>query len=243
MRFREGVEWHGRETAAVMRSAKMPRLRADVERRVRDRDSSITAAIRSMAYRVYSILLASPHEVDVDGQLVPDAGIHELRPYGLDLGALCENFLNVETASKKREYSALFEVGDAGAPIAIREQQQFRDVAGILEDLVRFYDFFDYPLHPQFAWAPDHVSVILEFCHLLCYRESVASDGGLSVQLAQYDFIGRHLTGWLPLLADRIDEAQPGSLYAGVARSASVYVVRDHAWQHSTISDRQDWQS
>jgi len=208
---------------------------ANLQRRVQDRDSNLSAAIRCKTYRLYSILLASPHEIDVDTQLREDVGIHELRPYGIDLGALCDAFLDTGISARKREYSGLFEVGDAGSPIAIREQQQFSQVAGILEDLVRFYDFFDYPLHPQYAWAPDHISVILEFCHLLCYRESVASEDRLGFQLAQYDFASRHLLEWLPLFAARVDEAQPGSLYAGIARSASEFLARDYAWQASTF--------
>jgi len=212
----------------------------EMTRSVHDRDSTLTAAVRSRAYRLYSILLASPHEFEVDSLLRADAGIHELRPYGIDLGALCGAFLNAEMSSRKREYSGLFEVGDAGSPIAIREQQQYRDVAGILEDLVRFYEFFDYPLHPKYAWAPDHMSVILEFCHLLCHRESMASEDQLSFQLAQYDFVSRHLLAWLPVFADRIDEARSGSLYASVARSASSYLARDFAWQASTVSN--EWE-
>lgn len=211
-------------------------LPRSAERCVQDRDSTLTAAIRGRAYKLYSILLASPHEIDVDRQLGEDVGAHELRPYGIDLDALCGTFLNTGIASRKREYSGLFEVGDSGSPIAIREQQQYRDVAGIMEDLVRFYDFFDYPLHEQYAWAPDHISVILEFCHVLCYRESVATDDRLSYQLAQHDFVARHLVEWPPILADLIDKVQPGSLYANVARSASVFLARDYAWQTSTIS-------
>lgn len=208
------------------------------ERYVQDRDSAATATIRCKAYRLYSLLLASPHDIDVDGQLREEVGIHELRPYDMDLGALCAAFLSTATSSRRREYSGLFEVGDAGSPIAIREQQQYPDVAGILEDLVRFYEFFDYPLHQQYSWAPDHISVVLEFCHLLCYRESRAAGDRLSFQLAQYDFVSRHLVDWPPVLADRIEKVQPGSLYAEIVRSLTLFLASDHAWQASTISNQ-----
>lgn len=218
-------------------------LSAGRERSVQDRDSPLTGAVRAKAYRLYSILLASPHDFDVDSLLREDACRHELRPYDIDLGALCNTFLNADRSSRKREYSGLFEVGDAGAPIAIREQQEYRDVAGILEDLVRFYDFFDYPLHPKYAWAPDHMSVLLEFCHLLCQRESAASEDRLSLQLAQHDFVSRHLIAWSPVFADRIDRARSGTLYAGIARSASTYLARDFAWQASTVSNEREGRS
>jgi len=207
-----------------------------MERSVQDRDSPLTATVRARAYRLYSILLASPHEFDVDNLLRQDACIRELRPYGIDLGALCGAFLDAGISLRRQEYSGLFEVGDRGAPIAIREQQQYRDVAGILEDLVRFYEYFDYPLHSRYAWAPDHMSVILEFCYLLCHRESMTGEDRLSLQLAQYDFISRHLLEWLPVFADQIDKARSSPLYASIARSASSYLARDFAWQSSTVS-------
>lgn len=207
------------------------------ERRVHDRDSSLTAAVRGAAYRVYSLLLASPHEVDVDQQLRQDAAISALRPYGIDLGALCDTYLKTDIALRKREYSALFEVGEAGTLIPIREQQQYQDTAGVLEDVVRFYDFFDYTLSEKYAWAPDHMSVILEFCYVLCHRESVETDNRLSYQLAQYDFISRHLVPWSQVLADRVAEVRPSALYAGIARSLSAFVASDVAWQGTTISE------
>ena len=209
-----------------------------LERHVQDRDAPVTAAVRSRAYRLYSLLLASPHEIDVDRQLRQEVIAGELYPYEIDLGGLCDTYLNADISVKRREYSGLFEVGDEGAAIAIREQQQYSDVAGILENLVRFYEFFDYPLREQYAWAPDHMSVILEFCHLLCYRESVASVDRLSFQLAQFDFVSRHLVAWPPVLAARIEEVQPGSLYSAIGRSVSLFLARDHAWQASTVSDR-----
>jgi len=215
-------------------------LTANLQRRVQNRDSNLTALVRSKAYRLYSILLASPHEIDVDGLVHKEVGIRELRPYDIDLAALCSAFLNAELASRMREYSGLFEVGKAGPPVAIRKQQEFAPAAGTLEDLVRFYSFFGYPLLSRYAWAPDHMSVILEFCHLLCHRESVESGNRLSFQLAQYDFISRHLIEWLPAFADHVEQAQPDSLYARIARSANLFVARDYAWQSSTVSNQQE---
>ena len=126
-------------------------------------------------------------------------------------------------------------MGDRGPPVPIREQQQFSHLSGIREDLLRFYDFFGYPLHQGCAWAPDHLSVVLEFCHLLCYRESTASRDRLSYQLAQLDFASRHLLLWMPLFADRVDAVSPTSIYSKIARSLCEFVARDYEWQVSTI--------
>lgn len=207
----------------------------NIGRYVHDRDSSVTAIIRCRTYGLYSTLLASSQEIDVDQSLREDTSLRELHPYGIDLGALCDTFLKAGKALRKLEYSGLFEVGDAGPPVAIREQQQFKRVAGILEDLVRFYEFFDYSLHEKYAWAPDHLSVMLEFCQLLCYQESKANENRLSFQLAQYDFISRHLVDWPPVLADLIAKVKPNSLYAGITQSLCLFLARDYAWQASTI--------
>ena len=205
------------------------------ERCIQGRDSDLTAAIRCKAYGLYSSLFASSHEIDIDKQLREDVGIHDFRAYGIDMGALCGTYLNVEKQTRKREYSWLFEIGDSGPPVAIREQQQFGQVSGVREDLVRFYEFFDYKLHRHYAWAPDHISVVLEFAHLLCYYESTVTEDRLSYQLAQFDFVSRHLVDWAPVLADLIENIRPDSLYAGIARSLCLFIARDHEWQASTI--------
>lgn len=206
----------------------------DPERSILDRDSELTGTVRCRAYGTYSALLASPHEIDIDAAVQVD-DILEVQPYDIDLNAIVATYLDSTPTVRKREYSRLFEVGDRGPPVPIREQQQFSHLAGIREDLLRFYDFFDYPLHQRYAWAPDHLSVLLEFCHLLCYRESIASADRLSHQLAQLDFASRHLLLWTPLFADRIDAVLPNSIYARVAQSLCDFVTRDYEWQSSTV--------
>lgn len=211
----------------------------DRERIVVDRDAVLTATVRCKAYGTYSVLLASPHEIDVQAKLRDD-GLQHVQPYGIDLNALVTTYKDSDPVTRKREYSGLFEVGDRGPAISIREQQQFSHVAGIREELLRYYEFFDYPLHQQQAWAPDHMSVIIEFYHLLCYRESSTGGDRLSCQLAQLDFAKRHFVSWIPLFADRVDAAAPTSMYSTIARSFCEFVKRDYEWQESTVvvSDR-----
>ena len=222
-----------------MQEASMQETPDDRERIVADRDPVLTATVRSKAYGTYSALLASPHEIDVQAKLQDD-GVHHVQPYGIDMNALVTAYEDSDLITRQREYSGLFEVGDRGPAISIREQQQFSHVAGIREELLRYYEFFDYPLHQHQAWAPDHISVILEFYHLLCYRESVTGEDRLSCQLAQLDFAERHLVSWAPLFADRVDVAASSSMYSTIARSFCDFVKRDYEWQESTVvvSDR-----
>jgi DMSO reductase family type II enzyme chaperone len=208
---------------------------ANLERSVQDRDADLTAAVRCRVYGLYSALIASPHEIDGERQLQDCGEIVDEQPYGIDLRAITSAYLDYSRAQRKLEYSRLFEVGDKAPPVPIREQQQFNHLAGIREDLVRYYDFFEYALHQRYAWAPDHISVLLEFCRLLCYLESIASEDRLSHQLAQLDFVSRHLVHWTPIFADRISTVSPTSIYAMVARSLSEFVTKDYEWQVSTV--------
>lgn len=213
----------------------MAGTRIAAQRYVRNRKTDLTAPIRCKAYGLYSALLASPHEVEAKDQPHVDDWTREIQPYGIDLGELTRAYATTERQTRARDYSALFEIGDSGPPVAIREQQQFGDRAGIREDLVRFYDFFDYALSRRHAWAPDHLSVILEFCHFLCYRESVVRKDRLSYQLGQLDFASRHLVNWVPVLAERIETARPAAIYAAIVRSLHLFIARDHEWQASTV--------
>jgi len=212
------------------------------ERLVRDRDAEVTAIIRCRVYGLYSALVASPHEADLEQQLQDASEVLDTQPYGIDLDALAGAYLKYPRAQRKLEYSQLFEVGDQGPPIAVREQQQFSDLAGVRENLLRFYDFFGYTLHDRSAWAPDHLSVLLEFCGLLCYRESTVAEDRLSFQLAQSDFVSRHLLHWVPVLAERTGIVASNSIYSEVALSLNDFVTQDYAWQASTIvtTDKSD---
>ncbi|MFO1425592.1 MAG: molecular chaperone TorD family protein [Steroidobacteraceae bacterium] len=89
----------------------------------------------------------------------------------------------------------------------------------------------------QHAWQPDHLSVELEFVHMLCWHESQAADGAaaLPFQLAQADFTQRHLAAWTPTLAAQVAARAPGSLYARVTRAIADFIVADDAWQRATL--------
>ncbi len=208
---------------------------ASPDRFVQDRDAEITGAIRCRAYGAYSALLASPHEIDLEEQIGDADEALDTQPYGIDLNAITAAYLKCPQAQRALEYSGLFEVGDRGPAVPIREQQQFNNRAGVREDLVRFYEFFDYGLDQGHAWAPDHLSVMLEFYHLLCFHECRPGDDRLSYQLAQADFASRHLLHWVPVFAERINTVSPNSIYAEVALSLCDFVAKDYEWQVSTV--------
>ena len=205
-------------------------------RAVSDRDVEGTAPVRCICYAALSELTASPHDIDPRLALKEKIGMVKDLPYGAELGELLSRFVDMELDELKRQYSGLFEVGSNGPPVPIREDLQTGQRSGTREELVRFYNYFHYALDEKFAWAPDHLSVQLEFMHVLCFREAESPTDKLSYQLAQADFAERHLLKWVPQLTEGVESIAPGSLYAQVIQVLNDFLGRDFAWQKGTIS-------
>lgn len=199
-----------------------------------ERESEATAPRRCQTYAAFSELTASPFDVEaqvaVRARLTQAAGVLPLA-----LVALLEEFAAADVGMLKAAYSGLFEVGSQGPPAPIREDLFTGQKAGTREDLVRFFDFFGYRLDDRFAWAPDHLSVELEFMHYLCYHELADAAERLSWQLAQADFAGRHLANWVPPLAAAVAGIEPGAYYSRVLGALCDFVTADLAWQASTL--------
>jgi DMSO reductase family type II enzyme chaperone len=203
---------------------------------VSGRDVDVTGPARCACYAVLSELTASPHDIDPRQSLREKIGVAANLPYGEDLDKILTEFVEADLDVLKKEYSGLFEVGSDGPPVPIREDLQTGQRSGTREELVRFYNYFNYALEEKFAWAPDHLSVQLEFMHVLCFREVSDEDERLSYQLAQADFTARHLIKWVPQLLEGVESLSPGSLYARVIGTLNEFLASDYAWQNGTIS-------
>lgn len=211
-------------------------------RSISGRDVEATAPLRCAYYAALSELTASPHEIDPRPALREKIGIVSRMDDGPELDELLSVFVECDLDDLKREYSSLFEVGSDGPPVPIREDLQTGQRSGTREELVRFYNFFNYSLDEKFAWAPDHLSVQLEFMHFLCFREASAEADAdaASYQLAQADFLQRHLLKWVPKLTRSVESNSPGSVYCGVIRVLDEFLRRDFAWQSGTIITQED---
>lgn len=216
-------------------SSKQP---ATAERVVTDaRAVDSTASGRCLMYALFSDIVASPFDAE------PAVARGEVRlselslPFEvLSLETPLREWRETSIANLKAEYSGLFEVGSKGPPVPIREDLHRNQPAGVREDIVRFYEFFGYGLSEKFAWAPDHLSVELEFMHFLAYQEAENDKGdALAFQLAQYDFSERHLVVWVSELAEKVIQQQPDSLYGRLISALSEFVVKDFEWQQRTI--------
>jgi DMSO reductase family type II enzyme chaperone len=208
---------------------------------------------RSVAYALFSQLVASPHESGHDSSagsehvlLPPEdlsqtlSRLEEALPFDSSLGELAAAAAEITTADGERLaklYSSLFEVGSEGPPVALREGWVEGVESSVREEIVRFYDFFGYELAPESSWAPDHLAVELEFMHFLTFAEQQAEDRGvaLSFQLAQLDFLERHPLKWLPRVLSGIrancDDAYLGRLF----ETLGVFLQQDHSWQSRSL--------
>jgi DMSO reductase family type II enzyme chaperone len=217
-----------------------PELKADSpERSISPaRADADYATARCIMYAVVSDMAASPFDAE------PAIAASELQVAELNLPyipeefqALLDEWKAADRDQLKREYSSMFEVGSDGPPVPIREDLHLNQPAGVREDIVRFYEFFGYGLEENFAWAPDHLSVELEFMHFLAFREveHVGTAEATSFQLAQYDFARRHLANWVPELVSRIHAKSPECFYLRVMTLISSFLEADLIWQHTTI--------
>lgn len=201
------------------------------------REAARTAAPRSQCYAAFSELTASPHDVDVLESVRQRIGAAADLPFGIaGFDQVINDYATADAVRLKSEYSGLFEVGDRGPPAPIREDTHTGQKAGTREEIVRFYDFFGYRLDDRFAWAPDHLSVELEFMHFLCYQEASQPVDRLSWQLGQADFAERHLANWVPRLAAAVSGLAADSFYCRVLGVLQDFIVRDLRWQASTIT-------
>jgi DMSO reductase family type II enzyme chaperone len=205
------------------------------------REASTSAPGRCVMYALCSDLAASPFDAEpaVAGKEVDISGLG--LPYKLaGFQEVLDEWRHADREELKREYSGLFEVGSDGPPVPIREDLHRNQPAGVREDIVRFFEFFGYGLEESFAWAPDHLSVELEFMHFLIYQEAENTDveNAQSFQFAQHDFSQRHLYDWVPEMAERIRSQRPDSLYTRVIAVLSEFLQQDFNWQQSTISDQ-----
>lgn len=199
-----------------------------------------TAPLRAHAYAACSELLASPHDLDPRGLLATRRGPCAALPWAVVLGPAIEALAAAELDALQRSFSGLFEVGDQGPPVPIRESLRPSRPPGAREEVVRFYEFFGYAPGERFAWQPDHLSIELEFLHVLCAQEANAADDAAArpFQLAQADFATRHPAAWLQGFADDAARVAPQSLHASAAAAAASFVVADLAWQGATLGAR-----
>ncbi|MDR7480899.1 MAG: molecular chaperone TorD family protein [Armatimonadota bacterium] len=106
-------------------------------------------------------------------------------------------------------------------------------------DIAGFYRAFGLEVADHAQERPDHISVELEFMHVLAYREAYARTHHGCAQVAQLvdaqrQFLQDHLGRWVPALA-RVTQTEAPGLYAQVLDALTAWITADAAAQGATV--------
>ncbi len=211
-----------------------------------------TASVRALAYALFSKLLSSPFERqetldEIFGAgALPElfAGLQETLPYEVEFHSLRERLQGMtgqEARALGAEYSSCFEVGNDGPPAPLRAELVRVGMSKMKEELIRFYNYFSYDLQDQRAWAPDHISIQLEFMQVLCLKEAAQEElDKASFDRAQLDFLERHIVCWLPVSIGKLAARAPGGFYTIVMLALGDFLERDRLWNVETATPIQE---
>ncbi len=151
----------------------------------------------------------------------PDADVWErLTEHGLVDPAIGRETLEAE-------YLSLFEMGGGKSVVSLYEGQNRPESGrdGILQELLRFYEFFDARLNQDEREYPDHLVTELEFLAWLCLQEQAALHEERDVapfRNAARDFLARHLAVWLPDFRQKLESTE--TIYAQYGPTLGVVV-------------------
>lgn len=106
-------------------------------------------------------------------------------------------------------YIGLFEVGKGAAPPCPLYEGHYGGVrTAIMAELLAFYHFFGLQLNQQGPRElPDHLSLELEFMHVLTFKEVMASREGKKLEpylKVERDFLKRHLVEFIAAVGIRL---------------------------------------
>ena len=129
------------------------------------------------------------------------------------------------------DYLAAFELGRGKSSVPLFEGMHRGDLGreGVLEDLLRFYEFFDVKLSENDREYPDHLVTELEFLAWLCLQEQAAEQKGgdaESFRRAARDFLTRHLAAWLPEFRRKLEATDTAYAQFGMALAELVEAHR-----------------
>jgi DMSO reductase family type II enzyme chaperone len=138
------------------------------------------------------------------------------------------------------EYTRLFDVGGGtGPPCPLYGGSYGGDRMKVMEEAVRFYNFFDLHLAEKQRELPDHLSIQLEFLHFLTYREVQALQAGedaAPLRRAQQDFLTRHPGKWIPKLRERLAKHEGTRYYRSLFDALGEFLAADSAHLRDLLS-------
>lgn len=128
------------------------------------------------------------------------------------------------------EYIRLFDVGVGRPPCPLYGGAHLGGRKKVLEETVRFYNYFHLHRTQPSSELPDHITVELEFMHFLAFKEVAALHGGqdrTSYVRAQRDFLERHLARWVPKACRSLERQQPHPFFLALMSLTEEFLTRD----------------
>ncbi len=201
---------------------------------------------RAVAYAAYASAVTYP-DAEVLGMLrdgtVADALAAAARdcPFALDGGAAAWDVPEDDEAVQA-EYIALFETATGAPAVSLYsgENAPGSDRTAQLEEVVRFYNHFGLTSEEPLPEMPDHLSVVLEFLHVLAAREGqvlATGDDPAPYRRAAADFLDRHVLSWLPDALGKVRERATLPLYTDVFTRLLAFARADAAWLRANTPD------
>lgn len=193
-----------------------------------DNPLSESAAIRSAIYQIFAIVYEYPDKemvAEIRSGLIANR-LKEVLVLadpkmiaGANWDALCDAGADAEAL--QIEFTRLFDVGTSGPPCTLYGGEYTGARMQVMEELVRFYNFFSLSMAEDPHQLPDHLITQLEFLHFLAYRESELAKAGEEtddMQRAERDFIARHPGRWLPKMHEKLQAQNPMPYYLELNR-------------------------
>lgn len=129
-----------------------------------------------------------------------------------------------------QEYTRLFDLGGGSEPCSLYEGAYSDSRLAVMEDALRFYQYFGLELDARRSDTPDHLCTELEFLHVLAHQqtEAGARDAG-AYRRAERDFLERHPGRWVPQLCGRLQRENAAPTYARLAQALAGFLRGAHA--------------
>lgn len=191
---------------------------------IKEAEAHQLAIHRSLAYGLFSQLLEYPDEglleKLVDGELADQLhqSVCTFEP-GEDESAFWHvDYSSVKLQDLRDEYSLLFDVGVMGSPpcplmgSAYTEREKMK----VMEEALRFYNYFGLILNQQQKAMPDQLGTELEFLCFLTHSQAELLENQQSAEShrrAERDFLNRELLFWVQKMNEKMKKVKEAHFY------------------------------
>lgn len=194
------------------------------------------AAARSRIYQLFQVAFSFPDSAFYEGVSQgrwQDEVMSNLAALPYSVPAPEDGLRRVPTAHDEFqvEYNRLFEIGIMGGPpCPLYGGHYEKDRMRVMEEVVRFYNFFRLRLFQDKRILPDHITVELDFMAHLARREAAALQqqrDAESYWRAERDFLERHLAKWVPVLHQKLARQNPPPFFGAMVELADEFLRQD----------------